>query len=73
MDAAGDEAGDVGHIKYVDRADLVGDLAHAGEVPETGIGAAAADDGLGLFAQGDGLKLVVVNQLGVATDLDGRA
>ena len=69
MHAASDEAGDVGHVEDIDRADFVGDLAHAGEVPETRIGAAAADDGLGLFAHGDGFKLVVVDELGVAADL----
>ena len=69
MNAAGDETGDVGHVEDVERADLVGDLAHAGEVPQSGIGAAAADDGLGLFAHGDGFKLVVVNELGVFADL----
>ena len=62
MDAAGDQAGDVGHVEDVVRANLVCDLAHAGEVPEAGIGAASADDDLGLFADGDGFELVVVDE-----------
>ena len=69
MDAAGDEAGYVGHVKDVVGTDFVGDLAHAGEVPEAGIGAATTDDGLGLFAKGDSFKFVVVDEFGVLTDL----
>ena len=69
MHAAGNQAGDVGHVEDVDGADLVGDLAHAGEVPEARIGAAAADDGLGLFALGNGFEFVVVDEFGVAADL----
>ena len=72
MHAAGDQAGDVGHVEDVNRADLVGDLAHAREIPQARIGAAAADDGLGLFALGDGFQLVVVDELGVAADLVKR-
>ncbi len=72
MRAAGDEAGDVRHVEDVDRANLVGDLAHAGEIPQPRIGAAAADDGLGLFALGDGFELVVVDEFGVAAHLVER-
>ena len=53
--AARDQAGDVRHVEYVNRATLSAICAHAGEVPEAGIGAAAADDRLGLFAHGDRL------------------
>src|SRR5580692_3746478 len=69
MNATGNEAGNVGHVKDVEGANFVGDLAHAGEVPQAGIGAATTNDGLGLFADGDGLKLVVVDKLGVFADL----
>ncbi len=63
MRAARNQAGDVRHVEDVSRANLVGDLAHAGEIPQPRIGAAAADDGLGLLALGDGLELVVVDEL----------
>ena len=71
MDAAGDEAGEVGHVDDEQRAGLVGDVAHAGEVEDARIGAASADDDLGLFAQGDGFELVVVDGFGVFADVVG--
>ena len=69
MHAASDQASDVGHIKNVDCAYLVGDLAHPGEIPKAGIGAGAADDHFGLFACGDFFHFVVVDQLGVTTNV----
>ena len=51
--------------------DCVGDLAHAGEVEEAGIGAAAADDDFGLLADGDLLELVVVDGFGIFADAVG--
>ncbi len=69
MHAAGDQAGDVRHVEDVNRAHLVGDLAHAREVPQARIGAGAADDDLGLFLRGDGFHLVVVDGFGVAADV----
>ena len=74
MRPAGDEAGDVRHIEDVHRADLVGDLAHAREIPQARICAGAADDDLGLFAHGDGFEFVVVDDFCVAPDsVKGRA
>jgi hypothetical protein len=51
MDAASDETGEVGHVDNEVGADFVGDGAHAFEVELTWVGAAAAYDDLGLFAQ----------------------
>ena len=65
MHAARHQTGDVRHVEDVHRAHLVGDLPHAGEIPEPRIGAAAADDGLGPFALGNGFQFVVVDQLGI--------
>ena len=53
MHAARDETGNVRHVEDVHCAHLVGDLAHAREVPEARIGAGAADDDLGFFLLGD--------------------
>jgi len=69
MHSTGDETCDVSHVEDVDSSHLVGDLAHADEVPQAGIGAAATDDGLWLFAQGNGFELVVVDEFGVFADL----
>ena len=69
MDAAGDEAGEVGHVDHEVGADFVGDGAHAGEVEVAWIGAAAAYDDLGFFADGCGFELVVVDGFGVFADL----
>ena len=43
-DLAGDEPGEVGHVDHEGRADLVGDLAHAGEVDAAGVGRVAGDE-----------------------------
>ena len=45
------------------RADLVGDLAEAGEIPEARIGRAAGDDQLRLVLAGEPLDLVHVDAL----------
>ncbi len=66
MRPARDQPGDVRHVKDVDRAHFVGDLAHAREIPETRIRAGAADDYLRLFALGDRFELVVVDEFRVA-------
>ncbi len=66
---AGDEAGEVSHVDHKKGADFLGDLAHAGEVELAGVGAAAANDDLRFFAEGDGFELVVVNGFGIAADL----
>ncbi len=69
MGSTGDQAGEVGHIDHQEGSDLVGDGAHAGEVEDARVGAAAADDHLRLFAQGECFELVVVDGLGVFADL----
>src|ERR1700679_2437181 len=68
MRAASDQAGDVRHFEDVMCADFVSDLAHTGEVPHARVGGTAANDGLGLFAQGDGFELVVIDKLRVLAD-----
>ena len=65
MHAARDQAGYVGHVDYVFRADAIGDLAHPGKINNPGVGASAADDQLGPLALGDLLQFVVVDGLGV--------
>ncbi len=71
MDAACDQAGEVGHVDEKVGTDLVGDLPHAGEIPVARVGATAADDDLRLLAHGQGLKLVVVDDLSIAANLVG--
>src|SRR5258705_3517387 len=69
MHAAGDEAGEVGHVQHEVGSYFVSDGAHAGEVELPWIGAAAADDDLWLLALRGGLELVVVNDFGVFANL----
>ena len=64
-----DEAREVGHVDHEVRPGFVRDGAHAGKVELARVGAAAAYDDLGFFAQGDGFELVVVDGFGVAADL----
>src|SRR5271157_1142458 len=78
MRPAGDKPGEVRHVHQVDRAHLVGNLPHAREIDESGIGAAAANDELRPLALGDALQIVVVDGLGflgyaVGNDLVGLA
>src|ERR1700691_2641404 len=72
MHAARDETGDVRHVENVDRANFVGDLAHAGKVPQARISAGSAHDDLWLFLEGNRFHLVVVDGLSVATDVVER-
>ncbi len=75
------QAGEMSHIDQEQGPDLVGDLAHAGEVDDAGVGAASSDDELWLFTLGDGLQDVVVDLLGFlvyavedhAVELAGKA
>ena len=53
MHSGGNQAGEVRHVDDEEGADFVGDLAHARKVEGAGIGAAAADDHLRLFALGN--------------------
>src|ERR1019366_12695 len=64
--AAGNKAGDVGHVEDEGCADFVGDTAHALEIPEAGIGAAASDNDVGFLADCGGFHLVVVDLLRIA-------
>src|SRR5580658_3388290 len=65
MRAACNKAGDMRHIDNQLSAHLIGNLPHAAKLPNTGVGAGSADDGLGLLANGDRLKLVVIDGLSV--------
>ena len=69
MGSARNQTGEVRHIDHQEGSDLVGDLAHAGEVKLTRIGAAAADDHLRLHLNSLGFELVVVDGLGVFANL----
>src|SRR5215510_12744200 len=71
MSAAGNQAGEVRHVDQVQRADFIGDLAHAGEINDAWISAAAADDQLGTLALGDAFQFVVINGLGFLGDSIG--
>ena len=71
MDAARDEAGDVGHVDEEDGVDLVGDGAEAGPIDGAGVGAVAGDDELGAVLLGERLDLLVVDELGVRVDAVG--
>ena len=71
MDAAGDEAGEVRHVHHQIRADRIGDLAEALEVPDARISRAAGKDQLRFVLLGDTLDLVVVEQLVLAAHAIG--
>src|SRR6202012_5914996 len=58
-------AGEMGHVDQEQGSNLVGDLAHAGEIDDAGVGAASSDDELWFFALGDGFQDVVVDLLGL--------
>ena len=71
MHAGGNETGDVGHVDHQVGADRIGDLTHALEVDEAGVGAGAGDDQLRtdllcLFGNG-----VIVDPLGLTADAVG--
>ena len=65
MCAPGDQSSEVRHVDQEQSADLVGDLTHAGEVDDARIGAASADDHLGMFFFGQLFQVVVVDGFGV--------
>src|ERR1700679_405077 len=71
MHTASDQAGEVRHVDEQKGADFVGNGAHAREVEGARVGAAAADDELGLLAAGDLGELVVVDDLGILTHAVG--
>jgi hypothetical protein len=70
MRATGHEAGEMRHVDHEIGADLVGDLAEAGEIPVPGIGRAAGDDDLRLVLDGEALDLLHVDHL--VDDADAR-
>ena len=72
MCAAGDQSGKVCHVDEVERADFVGDLAHAGEIDDARVGAAAADDHLGALFLRDAFQFVVVDGFGFFGDAVGN-
>ena len=72
MYAARDQAGNVRHIEDVECAHLVGNLAHAREIPQARVSAGAADDDLRLFLLGNLFHLVVIDGLGVAAHVIKR-
>jgi hypothetical protein len=61
----------VGHVDDKECSGCVGDLAHAGEVKEARVGAAATDDHFWFFADRGLLEEVVVDGLGVFFDAVG--
>ena len=61
----GDEAAGMADVAHEDGADLVGDLAHAGPIPVTAVGAAAADDQFRVMLEGLLLHVLVVNHAGL--------
>src|ERR1700736_2653420 len=69
MRAPSDEAGEVGHIDHEISANFVGDHAHAGEVEQAWIGAAAGYDDLWLLALRGGFAFVVINGFSVFANL----
>jgi hypothetical protein len=69
VDAGGHEAREVGHVGEEERADLVGDRAEGGEVPEARVGGGAGDDHLRPALTGQRADLVHVDQVGRAVDV----
>ena len=57
MHATGNQSGEVRHVDQVERADFVGNLAHAGEVDDARIGAPATDDELRTLVLGESSRL----------------
>ena len=60
--APGHQPGEVGHVHQIEGADVVGDGAHAGEVNDARVGAAAADDELGAGFAGAGRQRIVIDR-----------
>src|SRR5664279_5980988 len=64
MGSSGDQSSEVRHVNQVERAHFIGDLAHASEIDEPRIGAAATDDEFRLLTLSDLLQIVVIDGLG---------
>jgi hypothetical protein len=63
MNAASHQASEMSHVDDKKGANLICDLPHAGEVDDSGVGAASGNDEFGLFLLGNRLELVVVDPL----------
>src|SRR5436305_14604516 len=61
MCASGNQPGKVRHVDEVKRTNSVGDLAHAGEVNNSWVRAAAADDQFRTLPLGNLFQIVVVD------------
>jgi hypothetical protein len=61
VDAAGDQAGVVGHVHHEIGADGLGDLGKALEVDAQAVGRGAGDDELGLVLMSQALHRVVID------------
>src|SRR5579862_8001156 len=59
----------MGHVKYEVGSNLVGNLTHALEIPQPGIGACATNDDLRLFLDRSCLELVVIDGLCVPANV----
>ena len=68
MDTGGDEAGDVCHIDEEITAYLFGELTHALEIDDAGVGGCADGDEGGLELAGGFFQLIVVDALVVRRD-----
>jgi hypothetical protein len=66
--ASSNQSGKVRHIDHIKGADFIGDGTHPGEVDDAGIGAAAADDQLGMLALSDLLELIVIDGFRILGD-----
>src|SRR5690606_37832166 len=66
--AGGDEAGDVRHVDPEDRADFIGDLAHARPVFETRIRRETTNDHFRFGFERDALHFVVVDHTGFGVE-----
>ena len=78
MRAAGDQSREMRHVDQKERADFVGDLAHAGEVDGARISAASANDQLRTLLLGQLFECIVVDRFrffghAVRNDLVGLA
>ena len=71
MGAAGNQAGNVGHINHKNSADFVSDVREQLEVDGTGISRSTGNDQLGLILLSHVPDLVVVNEAGFVVHIIG--
>ena len=67
--SGGDQAGRMGHIDHQQRADAVGDLAHALVVPLAAVSRSSADNHLGFVFQCELFHRIVVDPTGTLVEL----